>query len=101
MQLKPMKSSPKRRRTDPLVAIAGGARVSLFDSLGNAWTANCSKIDADAAVDLRSNITAEARAKIWYDELISFSQETNYCFQYRDSVNVTRRVVQLPSIGIR
>lgn len=84
-----------------MVAIAGGARVSSFDSVGNAWTENCLKIAADAAVDLRSNIAAEARAKIVYERLISFTQDTNYCFHYRDGVNVTRRVIPLPPIGIR
>jgi Mn-containing catalase len=101
MHLKFMKSSPKRRRRILLVAIAGGARVSLFDYMGNAWTANDLKIAADAAVDLRSDIIAEARAKIVYERLISFTQNTNYCFQYRDGVNVTRRVMPLPPIGIR
>jgi len=48
---------------------------SLFDSMGNAWTANYLKITGDVAVDLRSNIAAEARAKIVYERLISFTQD--------------------------
>src|SRR6204780_5644698 len=40
MHLKPMKSSREAEEADPLVAIAGGGGVSLFDSMGNAWTAN-------------------------------------------------------------
>jgi Mn-containing catalase len=83
-----------------LIAIAGGARVSL-GSLWNAWTANYLKIAAGAAVDLSSNIAAEARANIVYERLISFTQDTNYCFQYGDGVNVTRRLMPLPPIGIR
>jgi Mn-containing catalase len=83
-----------------LIAIAGGARVSL-GSRGNAWTANYLKIAADAAVDLSSNIAAEARAKIVYERLICFTQDTNYSFQHRDRVNVTRRVMRLPPIGTR
>jgi Mn-containing catalase len=66
MHLKPMKSSREAAEADPLVAIAGGGGVSLFDSMG---------ITGDVAVDLRSNIAAEARAKIVYERLISFTQD--------------------------
>jgi Mn-containing catalase len=75
MHLKPMKSSREAAEADPLVAIAGGGGVSLFDSMGNAWTANYLKITGDVAVDLRSNIAAEARAKIVYERLISFTED--------------------------
>ena len=75
MHLKPLKSSREAAEADPLVAIAGGGGVSLFDSMGNAWTANYLKITGDVAVDLRSNIAAEARAKIVYERLISFTQD--------------------------
>jgi Mn-containing catalase len=75
MHLKPMKSSREAAEADPLVGIAGGGGVSLFDSMGNAWTANYLKITGDVAVDLRSNIAAEARAKIVYERLISFTQD--------------------------
>ena len=84
-----------------MVAITGGARVYLFDFMGNGQTASYLKIAADAAVNLRSSIAAEAREKIWYEGMMSFRQETNYWFQYRDGVNVTRRVIPLPPIGIR
>jgi Mn-containing catalase len=76
MHLNPMKSSREAAEADPLVAIAGGGGVSLFDSMGNAWTANYLKITGDVAVDLRSNIAAEARAKIVYERLISFTQDS-------------------------
>jgi Mn-containing catalase len=75
MHLRPMKSSREAAEADPLVAIAGGGGVSLLDSMGNAWTANYLKITGDVAVDLRSNIAAEARAKIVYERLISFTQD--------------------------
>jgi Mn-containing catalase len=75
MHLKPMKSSREAAEADPLVAIAGGGGVSLFDSMGNAWTATYLKVTGDVAVDLRSNIAAEARAKIVYERLISFTQD--------------------------
>jgi len=75
MHLKPMKSEREAAEADPLVAIAGGGGVALFDSMGNAWTANYLKVTGDLAVDLRSNIAAEARAKIVYERLISFTQD--------------------------
>lgn len=75
MHLKPMKSEREAAEADPLVAIAGGGGVSLFDSMGNAWTADYLKITGDLAVDLRSNIAAEARAKIVYERLISFTED--------------------------
>jgi Mn-containing catalase len=75
MHLKPMKHEREAAEADPLVAIAGGGGVSLFDSMGNAWTADYLKITGDLAVDLRSNIAAEARAKIVYERLIGFTQD--------------------------
>jgi Mn-containing catalase len=75
MHLKPMKHVRDEAEEDPLVAVAGGGGVSLFDSQGNAWTANYLKITGDLAVDLRSNIAAEARAKIVYERLIGFTQD--------------------------
>ena len=75
MHLKPMKSEREAAEADPLVAIAGGGGVALFDSMGNAWTADYLKVTGDLAVDLRSNIAAEARAKIVYDRLINFTQD--------------------------
>jgi Mn-containing catalase len=75
MHLKPMKSEREAAEADPLIAVAGGGGVALFDSMGNAWTANYLKITGDLAVDLRSNIAAEARAKIVYERLIAFTQD--------------------------
>jgi len=75
MHLKPMKEEREAAEADPLVAIAGGGGVALFDSMGNAWTANYLKVTGDLAVDLRSNIAAEARAKIVYERLIAFTQD--------------------------
>jgi len=40
--------------------------------VGNAWTADYLKITGELDVDLRSNIAAEARAKIVYERLINF-----------------------------
>ncbi len=75
MHLKPMKSDRAAAEADPLVAIAGGGGVSLVNSMGDAWTADYLKITGDLAVDLRSNIAAEARAKIVYERLISFTDD--------------------------
>jgi Mn-containing catalase len=75
MHLKPMKDDREAAEADPLVAIAGGGGVALFDSMGNAWTADYLKVTGDLAVDLRSDIAAEARAKIVYERLIAFTQD--------------------------
>lgn len=75
MHLKPMKSDRGAAEADPLVTIAGGGGVSLVNSMGDAWTADYLKITGDLAVDLRSNIAAEARAKIVYERLISFTED--------------------------
>ncbi len=75
MHLKPMKSSREAAEADPLVSIAGGGGVSLFNSMGDAWTADYLKITGDLSVDLRSNIAAEARAKIVYERLINYTDD--------------------------
>ena len=56
---------------EPLIAIAGGGGVNLFNSEGSAWTADYLKITGELDVDLRSSIAAEARAKIVYERLAS------------------------------
>jgi Mn-containing catalase len=76
MHLKPMKHDREAAEADPLVALAGGGGVALFDSMGNAWTADYLKVTGDLAVDLRSNIAAESRAKIVYERLIGFTRDT-------------------------
>ena len=43
--------------------------------MGNAWTADYLKITGELDVDLRSNIAAEARAKIVYERLINFTTD--------------------------
>jgi Mn-containing catalase len=70
MHLKPMKKASDAGEVDPLIAIAGGGGVRLFNSMGDAWTADYLKITGELDVDLRSNIAAEARAKIVYERLI-------------------------------
>jgi Mn-containing catalase len=75
LHLKPMKFNREAAETDPLIAIAGGGGVSLHNSMGNAWTADYLKITGELDVDLRSNIAAEARAKIVYERLINFTDD--------------------------
>jgi Mn-containing catalase len=75
MHLKPMKTDADAAEHDPLIAIAGGGGVALCNSMGNAWTADYLKITGELDVDLRSNIAAEARAKIVYERLINFCDD--------------------------
>ena len=75
MHLKPTKSDRNAAHADPLIAIAGGGGVSLNNSEGNPWTADYLKITGELDVDLRSNIAAEARAKIVYERLIDFCED--------------------------
>ncbi|HZZ73299.1 MAG TPA: DUF892 family protein [Pirellulales bacterium] len=75
MHLEPMKAFREAGAVDPLIAIAGGGGVSLFNSMGDPWTADYLKITGELDVDLRSNIAAEARAKIVYERLINFCRD--------------------------
>jgi Mn-containing catalase len=75
MHLKPMKFGREHAEADPLIAIAGGGGVNLYNSMGSAWTADYLKITGELDVDLRSNIAAEARAKIVYERLINFCDD--------------------------
>jgi len=75
MHLKPSKFDRRAAEADPLIAIAGGGGVNLFNSQGNPWTADYLKITGELDVDLRSNIAAEARAKIVYERLINFCDD--------------------------
>ena len=75
MHLKPLKTNREAAEADPLVTIAGGGGVALYNSQGNAWTADYLKISGELDVDLRSNIAAEARAKIVYERLIDHTDD--------------------------
>ncbi len=75
MHLKPMKTDADAAEHDPLIAIAGGGGVALCNSMGDAWTADYLKVTGELDVDLRSNIAAEARAKIVYERLINFCDD--------------------------
>ncbi len=75
LHLRPMKHARRAAEVDPLIAVAGGGGVSLCNSMGDAWTADYLKITGELDVDLRSNIAAEARAKIVYERLINFTDD--------------------------
>ncbi len=75
MHLKPTRTDRNAAHADPLIAIAGGGGVNLYNSQGDAWTADYLKITGELDVDLRSNIAAEARAKIVYERLINFCED--------------------------
>jgi Mn-containing catalase len=75
LHLKPTKFDREHAEADPLIAIAGGGGINLFNSQGNPWTADYLKITGELDVDLRSNIAAEARAKIVYERLINFTTD--------------------------
>ncbi len=75
LHLAHMKNDRDAAEADPLIAIAGGGGVSLCNSMGSAWTADYLKVTGELDVDLRSNIAAEARAKIVYERLINFCDD--------------------------
>ncbi len=75
MHLKPMKNKRNAAEADPLIAVIGGGGVNLYNSMGSAWTADYLKVTGELDVDLRSNIAAEARAKITYERLMDFTED--------------------------
>jgi Mn-containing catalase len=75
MHLKPLKTKREAAEAEPLVTIAGGGGLNLFNSMGNPWTADYLKITGELDVDLRNNIAAEARAKIVYERLIDHTDD--------------------------
>src|SRR3569833_187316 len=75
LHLAPLKTNREAAEADPLMTIAGGGGVNLYNSQGDAWTADYLKITGELDVDLRSNIAAEARAKIVYERLIDFCDD--------------------------
>jgi Mn-containing catalase len=104
MHLKPMKKQREAAEVDPLVAIAGGGGVTLCNSMGDGWTADYLKITGELDVDLRSNIAAEARAKIVYERLIDFCDDagTKDALQFlmtREITHMKAFMAALDSLG--
>ena len=75
LHLKPSGTARSAAEADPLIAICGGGGVNLYNSQGDPWTADYLKVTGELDVDLRSNIAAEARAKIVYERLIGFTDD--------------------------
>ena len=65
--------------------------------MGNPWTAYYLKITGELDVDLRSNIAAEARAKIVYERLINFCNDagTKDALQFL----ITREITHMKSFA--
>lgn len=95
--LQPLKDDAAEARLAPLVSVAGGAGVNLFNSQGNPWTADYLKITGELDVDLRSNMAAEARAKIVYERLIDYTDDAGSI----DALKflMTREITHLKAFG--
>ncbi|WP_423147505.1 manganese catalase family protein [Rubrolithibacter danxiaensis] len=61
---------------NPQFAVLSGGSPTLTDSNGNPWTAAYVTANGDLTVDLRSNIAAESRAKIVYEYLMQFTDDS-------------------------
>lgn len=104
LHLKPTKIDREMADADPLVAVCGGGGVNLFNSAGNPWTADYLKITGEIDVDLRSNIAAEARAKIVYERLIDFcddpgSKDALQFLMTREITHMKAFMLALDSLG--
>jgi Mn-containing catalase len=104
LHLRPVKQTRNAAADDPMIAIAGGGGVSLFNSAGNPWTADYLKITGELDVDLRSNVAAEARAKIVYERLIDCcddagSKEALQFLMTREITHMKAFMLGLESLG--
>ena len=61
---------------NPQFAVLSGGGPVLSDSNGNPWTAAYVNANGDLSVDLRSNMAAESRAKIVYEYLMQFTEDS-------------------------
>ncbi len=104
MHLKPSGTSRAAAEADPLIAICGGGGVNLYNSQGDPWTADYLKITGELDVDLRNNIAAEARAKIVYERLMNFTDDsgTRDALQFlmtREITHIKAFAAALASLG--
>jgi Mn-containing catalase len=104
LHLRPTKQARNAAEDDPMIAIAGGGGVNLFNSAGNPWTADYLKITGELDVDLRSNVAAEARAKIVYERLIDCcddagSKEALQFLMTREITHMKAFLLALDSLG--
>lgn len=79
--------------SDPQFLILTGGGPGLTNSQGVPWTAAYVNANGDLTVDLRSNIAAESRAKIVYEYLLQFTDDSHV----RDSLRflMTREVAHM------
>jgi Mn-containing catalase len=104
MHLVQTKKARSAAEADPFLAIAGGGGVGLYNSMGSPWTADYLKISGQPEVDLRSDIAAEARAKITYERLINFCDDadTKNALQFlmtREITHMKAFMLALQSLG--
>lgn len=104
MHMKPQKKALAEAEQDPLVAVTAGGNLNFIDPAGNAWTANFLKVSGELDVDLRSNIAAEARAKITYERLLHLTddQGTKEALQFlmtREITHLKAFTAALDSLG--
>jgi manganese catalase len=57
--------------------LLGGPGPRLVDSMGNPWTASYIDTIGEPTADLRSDIAAEARAKLVYERLVKLCNDTS------------------------
>src|ERR1700686_1903688 len=104
MHLKPMKKVRSAAEADPLIAIAGGGGVGLFNSMGNPWSADYLKVTGELDVDLTIDMAAEARAKSVCERLIDFCDDsgTKFALQFlmtREITHMKAFMAALDSLG--
>ncbi len=97
MHLKPLRKSGDAALEDPLIAVVGGGGVSLSNSQGSSWTSDYIAVTGQLEVDLRSNMAAEARAKIVYERLIDHTDDPGS----KDALRflMTREITHLKAFG--
>lgn len=61
--------------TNPQFFVLSGGGPTVTDSNGNPWQGSFVNANGDLTVDLRSNMGAEARAKIVYEQLMQFTDD--------------------------
>jgi Mn-containing catalase len=98
LHLQPSRKDRQAAELNPLLSLVGGGGVDLKNSMGVSWTADYLKISGQLEVDLRSNIAAEARAKITYERLINFCDDAGT----KDALMflMTREIAHMKSFGL-
>lgn len=61
--------------SNPQFFVLSGGGPTVTDSNGNPWQGSYVNANGDLTVDLRSNMGAESRAKIVYEQLIQFTDD--------------------------